>query len=312
MNSFTLCLRAVLPAFLIIMAGYASKRAGFVREADIPIMNKMAYRAFMPVMFFYNVYQSDITSAIRPALLAYSVAGVLCVYALSWLYARFFVGQRNRRGVVIQGLYRSNFLIIGLSFAEGLMPGESLGCIAVCGALIVPLFNILAVATLEACNGETPDKKRVLLNILQNPLLLGSVAGAAFLFTGLTLPEPVALAVKQMGQSASPLLLFLLGAFFRFGNARSHLRELLAVCLGRLVIVPALTLGVAALMGFRGLEFVTLMALFASSAAGNSFTMAQQMGGDADLAGDIVVMTSLFCSLTMFLWSLLFLRLGLY
>ena len=312
MNSFALCLRAVLPAFLIIMAGYASKRAGFVREADIPIMNKMAYRAFMPVMCFYNVYQSDITSAIRPALLAYSVVGVLCVYALSWLYARFFVGQRNRRGVVIQGLYRSNFLIIGLSFAEGLMPGESLGCIAVCGALIVPLFNILAVATLEAYNGETPDKKRVLLNILQNPLLLGSVAGAAFLFTGLTLPEPVALAVRQMGQSASPLLLFLLGAFFRFGNARAHLRELLAVCLGRLVIVPALTLGVAALMGFRGLEFVTLMALFASSAAGNSFTMAQQMGGDADLAGDIVVMTSLFCSLTMFLWSLLFLRLGLY
>ena len=77
-------------------------------------------------------------------------------------------------------------------------------------------------------------------------------------------------------------------------------------------MVPGVMLTVAALMGFRGIEFVTLMALFGSSAAGNSFTMAQQMGGDADLAGDIVVMTSLFCSLTMFLWSLLFLRLGLY
>ncbi len=108
------------------------------------------------------------------------------------------------------------------------------------------------------------------------------------------------------------MLLFLLGAFFRVGNARNHLRELVTVCLGRLVVVPGVMLTVAALMGFRGIEFVTLMALFGSSAAGNSFTMAQQMGGDADLAGDIVVMTSLFCSLTMFLWSLLFLRLGLY
>ncbi|MBQ6987494.1 MAG: AEC family transporter [Oscillibacter sp.] len=312
MNSFTLCLRAVLPAFLIIMAGYASKRAGFVREEDIPRMNKMAYRAFMPVMCFYNVYHSDISSAVRPALLAYSVAGVLCVYGLSWLYGTLFVKQRDRRGVVIQGLYRSNFLIVGLSFAEGLLGDETLGCVSVCGALIVPLFNILAVVTLEAYNGETPDRKRILRNIAQNPLLLGSVAGAVFLFGGLTLPEPIALAVQQMGQAASPLLLFLLGAFFRVGNSRNHLRELLAVCLGRLVVVPGLALTIAALMGFRGIEFVTLMALFGSSAAGNSFTMAQQMGGDADLAGDIVVMTSLFCSLTLFLWSLLFLNLGLY
>ena len=312
MNGFQLCLRAVLPAFLIIMAGYASKRAGFVRESDIPRMNAMAYRAFMPVMCFYNVYRSDISSAIRPGLLAFSVVGVLFVYALSWLYAALFVRERNRRGVVIQGLYRSNFLIVGLSFAEGLMGDENLGCISVCGAAIVPLFNILAVVTLEAYNGETPDKKRLLLNILQNPLLLGSVAGAIFLFAGISLPEPLALAVQQMGQAASPLLLFLLGAFFRVGNVRNHLRDLLAVCMGRLVVVPGVMLTIAALMGFRGIEFVTLMALFASSAAGNSFTMAQQMGGDADLAGDIVVMTSLFCSLTMFLWSLVFLRLGFY
>ena len=131
MNGFQLCLRAVLPAFLIIMAGYASKRAGFVRESDIPRMNAMAYRAFMPVMCFYNVYRSDISSAIRPGLLAFSVVGVLFVYALSWLYAALFVRERNRRGVVIQGLYRSNFLIVGLSFAEGLMGDENLGCISV-------------------------------------------------------------------------------------------------------------------------------------------------------------------------------------
>ena len=312
MNSFALCLRAVLPAFLIIMAGYASKRAGFVLESDVPRMNVMAYRAFMPVMCFYNVYRSDISSAVRPALLAFSVIGVLVAYAASWLYASRFVAVRNRRGVVIQGLYRSNFLIIGLSFAEGLMGDDSLGCVSVCGALIVPLFNALAVVTLEAYNGETVDRKKLLLNIAQNPLLLGSVAGAAFLFAGWTLPDPLALAVQQMGQAGSPLMLFLLGAFFRLGNARKHWRELLAVCAGRLVIIPGVALTIAALMGFRGVEFVTLIALFGSSTAGNSFTMAQQMGGDAELAGDIVVLTSVLCSLTMFLYSLLFLRLGMY
>ena len=59
-------------------------------------------------------------------------------------------------------------------------------------------------------------------------------------------------------------------------------------------------------MGFRGVELVSLLGIFASSTAIASFTMAQQMGGDAELAGDIVVWTSALCSFTLFGWSLLF------
>ena len=71
-------------------------------------------------------------------------------------------------------------------------------------------------------------------------------------------------------------------------------------------------LSLAALLGFRGTEFVTLIALYASSTAVASFTMAEQMGGDAKLAGNIVVVTSACASFTLFFWSLLFKQLGLY
>ena len=65
------------------------------------------------------------------------------------------------------------------------------------------------------------------------------------------------------------------------------------------------------LLGFRGVELVSLLGVFASSTAIASFTMAQQMGGDAELAGDIVVSTSALCSFTLFGWSLLFKLTGL-
>ena len=52
--------------------------------------------------------------------------------------------------------------------------------------------------------------------------------------------------------------------------------------------------------------------VFASPTAVNSFTMAQQMGGDAELAGDIVVVTSAVSMLTMFLWVFLFKSLGMF
>ena len=312
MSNFMICVNAVVPIFLLIATGYGAKRAGFIREEEVPRMNAVAFKVFMPLMCFYNLYNSNLSSAVRPGLIAFAVLGVLAAYALSLCYAVLFVRQRNRKGVVIQGIYRSNFLIIGFPFAAGLVGEMDLGVVAVLSAIVVPIFNVLAVVTLEAYNGKTPEIRKLLFEIVKNPLIQGSVVGIVFLAAGIRLPASVEKAVGDLSGIASPLLLFLLGAFFKLGGFRAHIPELMAVCLGRLVVIPALALSAAVWLGFRGIEFVTLLGIFASSTAANSFTMAQQMGGDPDLAGDIVVLTSALCSFTLFAWSLLFKQMGIY
>ena len=87
---------------------------------------------------------------------------------------------------------------------------------------------------------------------------------------------------------------------------------MLSISLIRLLLIPAATLIPAVLLGFRDVALASLLPVFASSTAVNSFTMAQQMGGDAELAGNIVVATSALCSLTMFFWCFLFKSLGLF
>ena len=310
MGSFVVCINAVLPIFLLMAAGYAARCFHLLDRADVEKINRIVFRAFMPVMVFYNLYSSDLSSAMRGSLLGYAVIGVLAEYLLSLGYALLFVKDHSRRGVVIQGLYRSNFVIIGLPIAESLVGGD-LGPVAMLLAVVIPIFNILAVITLAVFNGKKPGLKEVVLDILKNPLIIGSVAGIAALLAGLRLPAPLEKVVSQMSGATSPVLLFLLGAFFQFKGMRSHMRELAAVCAGRLVVFPALFLGLAVAIGFRGVELVSLTGVFASSTAIASFTMAQQMDGDAELAGDIVVWTSALCSFTLFGWSLLFKLMGL-
>ena len=305
MESFTICLNAVLPIFLLMAVGYAARCFHLLDRADVAKINKIVFRAFMPAMVFYNIYSSDLSSAVRGSLLGCAVLGVLAEFLISSGYAFLFVKDSHRRGVVIQGLFRSNFVIIGLPIAESLVGGD-LGPVAILLAVVVPVFNILSVISLAIFNGQKPDWKKVLLDILENPLIIGSAVGIAALLAGIRLPAPLEKVVSQMSDATSPMLLFLLGAFFQFGGMRGHVRELAAVCLGRLVVFPALFLGLAAAMGFRGVELVSLLGIFASSTAIASFTMAQQMGGDAELAGDIVVWTSALCSFTLFGWSLLF------
>ena len=306
MNSLQICAKAILPIFLITAAGYAAKRAGLIREEEVSRFNALAFKVFLPVMCFYNVYTSELSSALRPGLMLFTVLAILGVYGLSFLYARFFVKERSKRSVVIQGLYRSNYVILGLPLAAGLTQDGDIGVAAVMGAIVVPIFNVLAVITLEVYNGTRPDWRKLLKNIATNGLIIGNVLGILALLLKLKLPSPAEVALRDMARVASPLMLFLLGAFFRFRGLLSHRKDLAAVCLGRLVLIPALVLAAAVALGFRGVELITLLAVFASSTAVSSFTMAQQLGGDAPLAGDIVVATSALASFSLFGWSFLF------
>lgn len=312
MNSFYVCLNAVAPIFLVMAAGYAAKCAGFIKEDHVPWMNKVLFQVFIPTMCFYNIYSSDLSRGIRPVYVIFLVIAILVEYVLCLAYGTIFIPDIRRRGVVIQGLYRSNFLLVGLPLVASLLGDKSMGIVAISSAIVAPMFNILAVITLEAYNGRKPSARKLVLEILKNPLIIGCMLGILTVGLDIHLPNAVESAVKDVAKATSPMLLFLLGAFFRFSGSKGHISELITACLGRLIVIPGIVLCAAALLGFRGEEYVTLMVVFASSTAIASFTMAQQMGGDADLAGDIVVTTSALCSFTLFLWSFLSMQMGLF
>ena len=92
----------------------------------------------------------------------------------------------------------------------------------------------------------------------------------------------------------------ILGASFSFGDVGRYFKEL-AITLGaKLVVFPALFLGIALLLGFRNAPLAVLLTVFGSPIAVSSFTMAQ-MGGDDKLAGQLVVFGSILSIGTMFL-----------
>lgn len=312
MENFLISLNAILPMFLMMAVGYLSRRLGLLGREDVFGINKIAFRVFLPCLLFYNVYCSDLASAIRPRLILYAVCGVLIVFACAVVYVLLTEKAPERRGVMIQGIFRSNYVIMGMPVATTLLGEGELGPISILIAVIVPLFNVLAVVILEVFRGGRPKPLEVLGQILKNPLIISSVLGILVLLLKITLPDFLVSAVKGLGSVATPLQLFLLGAFFRFDGLRRYRRALTTVALGKLVVAPAVFLSAAALLGFRGVEFVSLLGIFASPTAVNSFTMTQQMGGDEELAGDIVVVTSAASAFTFFGWIFLFKSLGIF
>ena len=312
MENLMISANAVLPMCLVMALGYGTRRLGWIRREEISAINKIAFRIFLPCLLYYNVYCSDLSGSFDPLLMAYAVGGVLLTFGLALGYTLLTEKLPERRGVLIQGMFRSNYVIMGIPVATALLGADQLGTVSILIAVIVPLFNMLAVVVLEVFRGQKPKPLHILCQIAKNPLVIGSVLGILTLVAGIRLPHILEQTIQSVSAIASPLQLFLLGAFFQFSGLKTYRRELVTVSIAKLIVSPGLFLGLGALLGFRGVAFVSLIGIFASPTAVNSFTMAQQMGGDAELAGDIVVTTSAASILTMFLWIFLFKSLGMF
>ena len=312
LQALSIAFHAIVPLFLIIAVGYTVKRLGWIGPEEVRRFNKVTFYTFMPVMLFYNIYTSDFSQAVRLPYALFVVGAALGVVAVSFAVTLLAEKMPERRGVMIQAAFRSNFVLLGLPIAAELLPEGNLGVTALMVAIVVPIYNMMSVVVLEYFRGGKPRAGEVLLAVVKNPLILGSVAGLLVQALHITLPEVLVSFAGKMNSAATPLILLLLGASFETREIARYKKELL-VCVGlRLVVFPGALLTLSMLMGLRDIEFVTVLAMTAAPTAVNSFNMAQQLGGDSQLAGSAVVVSTAASFFTLFVWITLFKQLGMF
>ena len=312
LQALSIAFHAIVPLFLIIAVGYTVKRLGWIGPEEVRRFNKVTFYTFMPVMLFYNIYTSDFSQAVRLPYALFVVGAALGMVAVSFAVTLLAEKMPERRGVMIQAAFRSNFVLLGLPIAAELLPEGNLGVTALMVAIVVPIYNMMSVVVLEYFRGGKPRAGEVLLAVVKNPLILGSVAGLLVQALHITLPEVLVSFSGKMNSAATPLILLLLGASFETREIARYKKELL-VCVGlRLVVFPGALLTLAAALGLRDIEFVTVLAMTAAPTAVNSFNMAQQLGGDSQLAGSAVVVSTAASFFTLFVWITLFKQLGMF
>lgn len=312
MQAFSIAFHAIVPLFLIIAMGFGVKRLGWIGPEDVRRFNKVCFYTFMPVMLFYNIYTSDFSHAVRLPYALFVVGMALAMILLAFLITLAAEKTPERRGVMIQAAFRSNFVLLGLPIAEELLPGANFGITALMIAIVVPIYNMMSVVVLEYFRGGKPKLGEVLLAVIRNPLIIASIVGLLMKALHITLPEVLVSFAGKMNSAATPLILLLLGASFETREVARYKKELL-VCVGlRLVVFPGAILTLAAALGLRDIEFVTVLAMTAAPTAVNSFNMAQQLGGDSQLAGSAVVVSTAASFFTLFVWITLFKQLGMF
>lgn len=303
LQSFQTALRVVTPLFLTMALGYLLRRLKWVSDKTLDELNKLVFNVFLPLLLFYNVTKANFKAngAGFGPLFLFAGLGILAVFVVAAMIVPLLETDRARRASLVQGIFRSNFVLFGIPITRAIMGEEAVVVPSLLAAITIPLFNILAVGILEYYRGGRMDVARLLKGIAKNPLILGTLAGLLFVGLGWQLPSAVEPVIADLSQVATPLALLVLGGSFTFRSVGKSIKPLTVGLIGRLIVVPLLALSCAVALGFRGVELVALMALFASPSAVSSFTMAKQMEADYELAGQLVVLSSAFSVITIFI-----------
>lgn len=305
MNSFIFAINAVLPLFLLVILGYVIKRIGLVTDEWLTIANRFSFKVTFSVLIFYNIYTSDTkVNDIDIKIILFAVVSVLAIVAICFIIVPFLVKDHFKTGVVIQGIFRSNYLLFGIPLVFNMFGESAKAITSILMAVIIPLFNVLAVITLSIYNKNNNKKinfNKLVISLITNPLIIGCIVGFAFKLFINTLPKGILDTASSISDLAVPFALIILGGQFKFSGFLKNLSLVIKTVAVKLILVPVVLLSLAVLLGFRDVELACLISLFCSPTAVSSSIMAYSMDCDGDLAGQIVVFGTLFSIVTIFL-----------
>ena len=307
LNDLLFSANVVVPIFLLIMLGYVLTRIKLWDENFLKIANNLCFKCLLPVLLFHNVASANIFEVFNGKLILYASLCAIALCGLLFLIVPIFVKDNKRRGVMIQGTFRSNFLLFGIPL--GLSIGGDKGAVlaAVVASFYVPTINMLSVISLYAfSDAKGKNIKSALLGILKNPLIIGGVSGLIFSFIrnyiGFEIPTMLDSTLGNIKSIATPFAFLILGGDLKFGSMLRNVKFSIFSVLGKVVIIPALMLSLSALLGFDKLEMAILIAVFATPNAVSSYAMARNYEADHELAGEIVTLGTLLSIFTIFVF----------
>ncbi len=256
-------------------------------------------------MLFLEVAGAEKLSGGDFKLIAYCICSVTAVFLLVTVLALLFV-KKEFRGSFVQGSSRSNFAVLGIPLAISMFGDAGGVAIALVMPFVIVMFNAYSVIILSVfSNGEKKSglaeiSKKLFSNIVTNPLIIAVVLAIPVLYFEIKLPAFASRSLDYISAMTTPLSLICLGANFKLSSMKGRIGAAAAATALKLVIVPAVAVTVAALLGFRNEALGTIFILFGAPSAVSSYIMAKNMNNDSDLAAQILLFTTMLCVFTVF------------
>jgi len=293
---------ALGPLFLLILLGALLGWRRLPGGDFWPRLERLIYYLLFPAMLVATLAGADV-SRVPVGRVAVALLGSMLGFAgLLWLWRKRLGLEAAAFTSVFQGALRFN-TYVGVAGAAALHGAAGATVAAVAVALMVPLVNVLCVASFVAAGTLGPSSlTKSLAALARNPLILACVGGIALNLGGIGLPGWSGDAVALLGRAALPLGLVAVGVALRPRALVRLDRGVWSANLIKLLLMPALALGLALLLGLDPVSRDVTLLFAALPTATSAYILARQLGGDAELMAALITGQTLLAMLTLPAW----------
>ena len=299
---------ALIPVLALILAGFVIQRTGFLPPTFWPSAEKLTYFLLMPATLIHNLAGKQIGALPWMKVLLTVEGGVL---ASAVLVALWWLVNRQMGGPVFTSLFQGGVrfnTFVALAVAENLFGRDGLFLAAMGAGFMIILINVLCVSTFSLAirSSRGMDLKRLLSDLIRNPLIIACVIGVGVNASGIKLPVAIDGILALGGKAAFPVGLLAVGAAYRAGNLMLHWQPLMVSSAVQFICKPMIAWGLASTLGLSGVALNVTVLLFSVPTAPSAYILSRQMGGDHDsMAAIITVQTCLsFVTLPLTIWLL--------
>jgi len=294
-----LIIDALVPVFMVIMAGTLLNIFRFPGGDFWPLVERFTYFFLFPVMLISKMANARIDQV---AVDKVALAIILLLFAMTALVV-VLKPLLTRSGPVFTSIYqgglRFNTYVV-LAAAEALYGEAGLTIAAVAMAIMIPLINVFCVFIFTLYVGQSGSGLGATLKaIAKNPLIVGCVVGIGLNITGIGLPGWSAAAFNIISNAALPLGLLAVGFALNLRSIREASWPLISSSLIKLFIMPLVATVIGYLVGLSELEIGVLLLFAAMPTATSSYILARQLGGHAPLMAAITTAQTLLAMVTL-------------
>ncbi len=311
LSVFSFSLSITGPIFIVLCLGIFLGKRRVINQAFIETGSSLVFKVTLPALLFFNISQANFEQSANTSLIATGVFVTLVSWLLLEVFAHFFIDSAEDRGVVVQGGFRSNMGIFGLAYCFNAYGNEGLVIASLYMAIVTIVFNILSIFTLNRALDKNLGLGDTLKGIITNPLIIAIVLALPFSYFDVTLPKLILKTGEYFANMTLPLALLCIGAQLDFSALRHELKQALYAFTAKLFVVPVLMVLIALSLGFRGIELGVLLLMSSAPTAAASYVMVKALGGNAALAANIIVITTLGSIVTTSLGIMIMSQLGL-
>ncbi|MFW6284997.1 MAG: AEC family transporter [Bacillota bacterium] len=323
MDTLYFAFEAMGPLILLGLLGYVMKHKGALDRTFIDALNRFVFTIALPVLIFTTIASVESFEYLRFDVVAFSVAMLALITVLGYLILIPLRIKEAYKPVLHQGFHRGNFVLIGIPLAMRLGGENALQIIVIFNAFMLPITNAISILTFqlwgEKKRFDKASLKRLAYGTIVNPIMLATLLGllayalkpgyVAFMDTLPMVDETLGM----LAGTATPLAMIAIGGQFQFDRVKAMRKPLIIGVAGRIVVVPLLVFTGAILLA-PFIDFThtwsSMIAIFASPIAIASVAVAKGMGHDDEFASQLVVWTTLFSIVTLFILIALFRSLG--